>query len=138
MIQGQSVVHYVTYPQSPQRVWQALVDAEELALWLMPNDFVPEVGRQFTMEGGEPFGRIQGEVLEVEPERRLSCRWSGRLGDTVVTFELTPTATGTRLRLEHSGWSDDNQPHRDLFAGGWTRKLSDRLRRVLEGRLADP
>ena len=137
MIQGQSVIHYVTYPHSPRRVWRALVDPEELALWLMPSDFAAQVGRQFTMEGGEPFGRIQGEVLEVEPERRLSCRWSGKLGDTVVTFELTPTATGTRLRLEHSGWSDENKPHRDLFAGGWTRKLSDRLRQVLEDRLAD-
>ncbi len=37
MIQGQSVMHYVTYPHSPQRVARALVDAEELALWLMPN-----------------------------------------------------------------------------------------------------
>jgi uncharacterized protein YndB with AHSA1/START domain len=137
MIQGQSVVHYVTYPQSPQRVWRALVDPEELALWLMPNDFVPEVGRRFTMDGGEPVGRIQGEVLEVEPERRLSCRWTGKLGDTVVTFELTPTAAGTLLRLEHSGWSDQDKPYRDLYAGGWTGKLSDRLRRVLEGRPAD-
>jgi uncharacterized protein YndB with AHSA1/START domain len=136
MIQGQSVVHYVTYPQSPQRVWRALVDSEELALWLMPNDFVPQVGRQFTMDCGEPIGPIQGEVLEVEPERRLSCRWAGRLGDTVVTFELTPTAAGTQLRLEHSGWSDENRPHRDLFGGGWTRKLSERLRRVLEDGLA--
>lgn len=93
MIQGQFVVHYVTYPQSPQQVWRALVDPEELALWRMPNDFVPQVGRQFTMECDQPVGRIHGEVLEVEPERRLSCRWVGQLGDTVVTFELTPTAT---------------------------------------------
>jgi uncharacterized protein YndB with AHSA1/START domain len=136
MIQGQSVVHYVTYPQPPERVWRALVDPEELALWLMPNDFAPLVGRQFTMEC-EPFGRIQAEVLEMEPERRLSCRWAGSFGDTVVTFELTPTATGTRLRLEHSGWSDENKPFRDQFAGGWTGKLSDGLRQVLEDRPAD-
>ena len=103
----------------------------------MPNDFAPQIGRQFVMECGEPVGRMHGEVLEVEHERRLSCRWTGPLGDTVVTFELTPTATGTRLRLEHSGWSDENKPYRGLFARGWTGKLSDRLRQVLENGLAD-
>ena len=44
MIEGQTVVHEVTYPHPPERVWQALVDADEMALWFMPNDgFVPVV-----------------------------------------------------------------------------------------------
>ena len=29
-------------------VWRALTDPEELASWLMPNDFQPVVGHQFT------------------------------------------------------------------------------------------
>ena len=53
------------------------------------------------MECGEPVGRMHGEVLEVEHERRVSCRWTGQLGDTVVTFELTPTATAVR---SVAGW----------------------------------
>jgi uncharacterized protein YndB with AHSA1/START domain len=132
MIEAESVVHEVTYPHPPERVWRALVDPQELALWLMPNDFVPEVGRRFTMEC-EPIGRIQAEVLEIEPARRLTCRWVGAFGDTVVTFELTPVTTGTRLRVEHRGWSEATEVDRQGFESGWPKKLDDGLRHVLAG-----
>ena len=37
------------YPYPPERVWAALTSSEALAAWLMPNDFVPEVGHGFTL-----------------------------------------------------------------------------------------
>jgi uncharacterized protein YndB with AHSA1/START domain len=131
MIQDQSVVHEASYPHPPERVWQALVDPEELALWLMPNDFLPLVGRPFTMEC-DPIGQIQAEVLEMDPPRRLCCRWVASFGDTVVTFELTRIPEGTQLRVEHRGWSQENTADRERFESGWTEKLADRLRRVLD------
>jgi uncharacterized protein YndB with AHSA1/START domain len=129
MIEGESIVHEVTYAYPPERVWRALVDAGEVGAWLMANDFEPEVGRRFTMDC-DPVGQLQGEVLEVIPPRRLSYRWIGAFGDTVVTFELTPTEGGTHVRLEHRGWNDGNRADRDQFDGGWPAKL-DGLRRVL-------
>jgi uncharacterized protein YndB with AHSA1/START domain len=132
VIQGQSVVHEVTYPHAPERVWRALVDPDELAAWLMPNDFLPVVGHRFTMHC-DPWGAIEAEVLEIDPPRRLACRWVASFGETSVTFELSPAGVGTRLRVEHSGWGKSNSADRDQFENGWTAKLNAGLTAVLEG-----
>jgi uncharacterized protein YndB with AHSA1/START domain len=137
MIQGESVVHEVTYPYPPERVWRALVDPDELASWLMPNDFTPVVGRRFTMSC-DPYGTIQAEVVELDPPHKLSCRWLASFGETLVTMQLTPTEGGTRLRVEHRGWADSNTADRDQFDHGWTEKLTTRLAEVLARLAATP
>jgi uncharacterized protein YndB with AHSA1/START domain len=119
------------YPHSPERVWRALVDPDELAAWLMPTDFAPEVGKTFVLETGDAhIGTIQGEVLEIDPPRLLRCRWTGVFGDTEVTFELAPEADGTRLRVRHDGWGEP-APDRGGFDDGWKQKLDQDLPRVL-------
>jgi uncharacterized protein YndB with AHSA1/START domain len=130
VIQGDSVIHEVTYAHPPERVWRALVDPDELSAWLMPNDFVPVIGGQFTMSC-DPYGIIQAELLELDPPRRLSYRWSASFGETVVTMELTATYEGTRLRVTHLGWGDSNIADRDQFDHGWTAKLTTGLTSVL-------
>jgi uncharacterized protein YndB with AHSA1/START domain len=131
VIEGQSIVYEVSYPYPPERVWQALVDPAELAGWLMPTDHVPVVGARFTMDC-DPIGRLDGEVLEVDPPRRLSWRWVAAFGDTIVTFDLLPSGDATVLRMEHRGWSAANTWFRDTFGSGWPGKL-----RGLSGVLAD-
>jgi uncharacterized protein YndB with AHSA1/START domain len=119
------------YPHSPERVWRALVDPDELAAWLMPTDFAPEVGKTFVLETGDAhIGTIQGEVLEIDAPRLLRCRWTGVFGDTEVTFELAPEADGTRLRVRHDGWGEP-APDRGGFDDGWKQKLDQDLPRVL-------
>jgi uncharacterized protein YndB with AHSA1/START domain len=131
MIAGQTIVHEVTYPHPPERVWRALVDAEEMASWLMPNDdFVPRVGQHFTLSC-DSHGLVNAEVLEIDPPRLLRCRWVGSFGATVVTFELSPTAAGTRVRLEHRGWRPGDSADRDAFDSGWARMLGTDLVRDL-------
>jgi uncharacterized protein YndB with AHSA1/START domain len=126
------IEHEAVYPHSPERVWRALVDPTELAGWLMPNDFAPVVGHEFTLETESPeVGTIHGEVLEIDEPRRLRCRWSGVFGDTQVTFELFPEADGTRLRVRHDGWSDPPPEQRSGFDDGWKQKLDQDLPRVL-------
>jgi uncharacterized protein YndB with AHSA1/START domain len=120
------------YPHSPERVWRDLVDPAELAAWLMPTDFVPEVGTEFVLEtGNAEVGTIRGEVLELDEPRRLRCRWSGGFGDTVVTFELFPEGGGTRLRVRHDGFGDPLPPEFAGFDEGWQQKLDEELPRVL-------
>jgi len=120
------------YPHSPERVWRALVDPDELAAWLMPTDFAPEVGREFKLETGDAHvGTIRGEVLEIDEPRLLRCRWSGVFGDTEVTFELAPEFGGTRLRVRHDGWTDPPAEERAGFDDGWKQKLDEELPRVL-------
>jgi uncharacterized protein YndB with AHSA1/START domain len=130
VIHDGAIEHVVEYDQPPERVWRALVDTRELASWLMPNDFEPIVGHRFTVDARPQLGLIEAEVLEIDPPRRLCCRWSGAFGDTEVTFDLTAIPTGTRLRLTHAGWRDDE--HRGGFDGGWAAKLNDDLVRVLK------
>jgi uncharacterized protein YndB with AHSA1/START domain len=126
-----AIEHDAVYPHAPERVWRALVDPTELAAWLMPTDFAPEVGKEFVLEtGSAEIGTIQGEVLEIDEPRLLRCRWTGGFGDTEVTFELAPDGDGTRLRVRHDGWSDP-APDRGGFDEGWKQKLDQDLPRVL-------
>jgi len=126
------IEHEAVYPHAPERVWRALVDPAELAQWLMPTDFAPDVGREFVLEtGSEEVGTIHAEVLELDEPKRLRCRWSGAFGDTEVTFELFPEGGGTRLRVRHDGWSEPLPGEHAGFDDGWKQKLDQDLPRVL-------
>ncbi len=86
-----AVITECDLPEAPEKVWKALTVPELLAAWL------PEV--------------VECEILAAEPDRLLCYRWraagqdrdpAGRVLDSVVTFELTGTATGgTHLRVDH-------------------------------------
>jgi uncharacterized protein YndB with AHSA1/START domain len=113
-------------------VWRALVDPDELAAWLMPTDFVQNVGHEFKLESGDAHvGTIRGEVLEIDAPRLLRCRWSGVFGDSEVTFELFAEDGGTRLRVRHDGFADPLPPEFAGFDDGWKQKLDQDLPRVL-------
>jgi uncharacterized protein YndB with AHSA1/START domain len=131
VIRDHRVEHEAVYPHPPERVWRALVDPTELAQWLMPTDFAPEVGRAFVLDTGDEIGTIRGEVLEIDEPRLLRCRWSGVFGDTEVSFELFPEPGGTRLRVRHDGWGDPPVAERDGFDDGWKQKLTEDLPRLL-------
>lgn len=132
-------------PHAPDAIWKALTTAELIGRWLMPNDFVPMVGRRFTFRT-RPFGDwdgvVQCEVLEVVPERRLVYSWKGGsernagyggVLDSVVTWTLTPVAHGTRLRLVHSGFrSPDNDVAFDMMSPGWSRMMREGIGRAIK------
>lgn len=103
-------IHFeVFYPHAPERVWQAIADPAQLSSWLMSTDFEATVGRPYTMRAkpqGGFDGVVTGEVLEVEPPRKLVYSWNGGpLKNTVVVWTLEPRGKGTWLRLEHRGFS---------------------------------
>ncbi|HWS65741.1 MAG TPA: SRPBCC domain-containing protein [Steroidobacteraceae bacterium] len=50
-------------------------------------------------------------------EGSLAALGSGR--DSVVTWTLTPTSTGTHLRMEQSGFRPDQQQAYQGAKGGW-------------------
>src|SRR6185437_8520196 len=62
-------------PHSPEKIWRALTEGPLIKQWLMDNDFQPVVGRKFNFRA-TPMpqwnGVIDGEVLVVEPNRKLS------------------------------------------------------------------
>ncbi|HTX48213.1 MAG TPA: SRPBCC domain-containing protein, partial [Caulobacteraceae bacterium] len=55
-------------------------------------------------EHGDWDGIIDGEVLAVEPPKRLAYTWVSLGVETVVTFTLTATPSGARLRMEQVGF----------------------------------
>src|SRR6185437_4413393 len=77
----------VEYPYPPERVWAALTSSEALAAWLMPNDFVAEVGHDFTLrtKPAPGFdGIVRCRVLELDPPARMVWSWAGGNIDTTV------------------------------------------------------
>lgn len=117
---------------SPDKVWRALTDPELLAQWLLPViGFMPERGAAFTFKtqaypGWD--GTVNCRVLEIEAPRKISYTWSVPFLDTVVTFTLAPTATGTKLSLVQSGFKSDQKREFGGARYGW---------RMMGGRLVD-
>jgi uncharacterized protein YndB with AHSA1/START domain len=114
------------FPHPPEKLWRALTESSLVAQWLMKNDFEPVVGRRFQLRS-EPVpqwdGIIDCEVLVVEPLKRLSYSW-GTLGlESVVLFTLTPTGSGTHLRMEQTGFGADQDAAYKGATYGWQRFL---------------
>ncbi|MBX3204400.1 MAG: SRPBCC domain-containing protein [Labilithrix sp.] len=123
----------------PEKVWRALTDPVLLAEWLLPVAGIElDPGAAFTFKT-QPFpgwdGTVSCRMLEVEAERKLSYTWVvGDMAlDTVVTFTLTPTASGTRLSLVQSGFKPDQKQNFGGARYGWKMmggKLLDLLARL--------
>ena len=117
--QTESISFEFDLQHAPAKVWRALTDPVLLAEWLLPVvGLTLEAGAAFTLQR-PPLpgwdGVVHCRFLEIEAQRKLSYTWAA-FGDidTVVTFTLTPTASGTRLSLVHSGF----KPHQKGAFGG--------------------
>ena len=112
----------------PEKIWRALTQPHLIEEWLMKNDFMPDVGRRFNFRADFlPNGVLDCEVLAVEPNKKLSYTWNSTHDHaaynlkSVVTWTLTPTSTGTHLRMEQSGFRPDQQQAYQGAKGGWQR-----------------
>ena len=121
----------------PEKIWRALTEPHLIAEWLMKNDFRPDVGHHFNLTG-EWGGVLDCEVLDIEPHRTLSYSWNFTHDDaafdlrSIVTFTLTPTAAGTHLRVEQSGFRPEQK---QAFGGaklGWQQFL-EKLETLVAG-----
>ena len=108
----------------PEKIWRALTQPHLIAEWLMKNDFMPIVRHRFTLRG-DWGGVLDCEVLAVEPHNALSYTWNFTHDDaaydlkSVVTFTLTPTSTGTLLRMEQVGFRPDQKQAYGGAKAGW-------------------
>jgi uncharacterized protein YndB with AHSA1/START domain len=123
-----SVVIEREMPHPAEKIWRALTQGHLIKAWLMDNDFRPAVGHEFTFRSTPvPHwdGIIEGKVLVVdEPNKRLSYTW-GSLGlESVVTWTLTPTETGTLVRMEHAGFRVDQVAAYNGAKYGWKNFMS--------------
>ncbi len=122
-------------PHPPEKIWRALTQGPLIAEWLMTNDFQPVVGHRFQFRATPApgwNGIIESEVLLVEPHTRLSYGWTSMGLETVVTWTLTPTAGGTLLRMEQSGFPSEEGKNYKGAKYGWTNFIG-KLEHVVGG-----
>ena len=132
----------VTYPHPRAKVWRALTEPALLGKWLMkPEGFEPVVGAKFILRAEGPQrgwrGFVECEVLAVEPQRTLRYSWVGDPDQPplTVTFRLDDTSEGTRLLLDHEGFTGVGGwlLARLMMGPGWGKMLRKRLPAVLGG-----
>jgi uncharacterized protein YndB with AHSA1/START domain len=122
MPDNDSVVTEIEIAAPPERVFQALItreqalqwgtnDAYQMTQWQM--DVRPGGKWRFVSKERKAGGAGQGldhhgEIIEIDPPRLLTYSWYASWHEkpdvrTVVRWELTPTKSGTRLKVVHSG-----------------------------------
>jgi uncharacterized protein YndB with AHSA1/START domain len=125
---------------SPQKVWRALTDPALLSQWLLPvveGKLEPGAAFMFKTQPQPGWdGTVSCQMRELEEQKKLSYTWlvgdtdDFRL-DTVVTFTLTPTASGTRLSLVQSGFKPSQKQNFGGALYGW-RMMGGKLVELLE------
>ena len=124
-----SVIVEREIPFSPEKIWRALTQPHLIEEWLMKNDFKPAVDPRFQFRGD--WGAADCCVLTLEPNRTLSYTWDAMGLESVVTWTLTPTGTGTHLRMEQAGFKPDQNQAYQGAKFGW-QKFFASLEQVLK------
>ena len=116
---------------TPERLWEAVTDPEIRAKYNFgarhETDWKP--GSRLRMVHDNAPGPLgEGEILEVDPPRRLvhtmTALWSDDVrseGATRVTWEIEPVADSCRLTVTHDQLRED--ANEELY-GGWPMILS--------------
>ena len=122
-------------PLPPEKIWRALTQGALIEEWLMKNDFQPVVGHRFSFRS-TPVpgwdGIINSEVLEIQPNSRLSYSWGTMGMMSVVTWTLTPTKGGTHVRMEQTGFRSETDANFKGARYGWT-KFIGKMEQVVGG-----
>ena len=137
-LQSESIELEFDLNHPPEKVWRALSDPALLTEWLLPViDLKLEKGASFTLRTQpQPGwdGTVNCRFLEIEPQKKLSYTWIvGDFIDTVVTFTLARTKSGTLLSVVQSGFRPDQKQNFGGARYGWKMmggKLEDLLARI--------
>jgi uncharacterized protein YndB with AHSA1/START domain len=120
-----AVVVEVDLDAPTETVWRAFADPRLSSDWLAKGAIATTPGERFSLD--DEGRRIDCEVLEAEPGRRLRLGWRDA-DDAVaseVSFVFIPTpAGGTRLRITHGPVLarfplPRRAPARSVTAGAW-------------------
>jgi uncharacterized protein YndB with AHSA1/START domain len=137
---AQSTFIYVTYIRtSAEKLWSALTTPEFTKQYWFGAQMVSDwkAGGPWKMQF--PDGRVTdaGEVLEVDPPRRLVLRWQNEFrpelkaeGPAKCVFELEPNGDIVKLSITHSIARADSKLI-VAVSGGWPKILSN-LKSLLE------
>ena len=140
-----AIVSEIQIAAPPDRVFKALMDPKALMRWFnSPECPVVKFWQMDARHGGRyryatEKGTIvvnnvsefecHGEILEIDPPHLLVYSWIANWHDdksrrTVVRWELSPNAGGTRVRVTHSGLAEETVARKD-YGGGWPGVLEN-------------
>jgi uncharacterized protein YndB with AHSA1/START domain/DNA-binding transcriptional ArsR family regulator len=129
---------YVTYIEStPERVWQALTDADLTAqYWGHSNVSDWQVGSAWEHQrtDGTRIADVTGTVVESIPPTRLVTTWTSPQEDrsadpSRVSFDIEPYGDIVRLTVTHEDLA--GEADREAAAAGWPAVLSN-LKSLIE------
>jgi uncharacterized protein YndB with AHSA1/START domain len=137
---SQSVFVYVTYIRTtPEKLWQALTDPEITSKYFAGTRHESEWKKGAAWRIIIPDGRVAdaGEVLEIEPCKRLVLSWRNEFkpelreeGFSRMTYQLEPEGNSVKLTVIH----EMEKPGSKLIEAvseGWPHLLAS-LKSMLE------
>jgi uncharacterized protein YndB with AHSA1/START domain len=132
-LEGQQMekVFEIYIKTTPERLWDAITDPEIRSKYNFGaranGEWKP--GARFEMSAGDSAVALgEGEVLEVDPPRRLvhtmTALWSDEVkneGSSRITYEIEPVGDSCRLTVTHD---ELREGANDELYGGWPMILS--------------
>jgi uncharacterized protein YndB with AHSA1/START domain len=129
---------YIAVP--PGKVWKGLVDGDLTRQYVYGTRFEGKLnkGAAYAFVGDGDFKVADGQILEIEPERRLVMTWSAHWDEesakdraSRVTYELASAGpSATKLRVIHDDFDGQTATYSGSVAG-WPLMLSS-LKSLLE------
>jgi uncharacterized protein YndB with AHSA1/START domain len=125
------------YGHSIDLVWQALTDRQLHRDWWIPSDLMPLEGgvfRAFPPTGLPGFnGPFDMDVVTVKIPVQLTMRWHGDETRFEVSWQLTPTSRGCRLRVTQQGFFGvSGDERREQLRRSYELLFAERLPLVLD------
>ncbi|MGA3104517.1 MAG: SRPBCC domain-containing protein [Terriglobales bacterium] len=137
-----------------ERVFEALIQTDQLMQWFNNSECPVKYWKMDARRGGRysyatvPGSVVvngkkefecSGEIIEYDPPRLLVYTWLGNWHvdpsrETVVRWELSPTASGTRVKVTHSGLAEEPASRKD-YSGGWVGVMEN-LKKFTEQQFA--
>jgi len=127
---GTTIHQEVDFKATPARIYEILLDPKQFGAFTEDSaEIQPQPGGAFKLFGG----RIDGRNIELVPNQRIVQAW--RPADwpagvySIVKFELVPHDSGTRIILDHAGFTEDKW---EGLREGWQLHYWAPLRKFIE------
>jgi uncharacterized protein YndB with AHSA1/START domain len=131
---------YVTFIRTtPEKLWEALTDPKFIRQYWFGStiDSAWKKGAPWTLKKSDGQTDTVGEVLEIEPLRRVVLRWQNERvaelaadGPSRCTIELEPKGNAVKLTITHEIERPDSKLIHAV-SGGWPLVVSN-LKSLLE------